>query len=463
MIPRKLALQRIALKVGLYATFSLSFWFAFWLRFRSGLVPFQQRIETTDYIILYLVALVAWGALSRLLLLDHLWVASNPERWIRGGAWSTLGTLMVVFFGAFFFRTYSFSRLFIVLLGAVNLLVLVLTLRVLLILARRGPKNGEEIKVLIVGDASRAEEIAAVVAKNRWVLCDVVGYLAIDEEVCGGAVPKLGQIEDLERVCQQHRPDEILVGLPLLQLGRVAALKRALARVSVPSRLVCDFLKEVGSGGAILDFFGMPVVELHRNPADSLVYGLLKRSFDALVASVLLVLMFPLMVLIGILVKLTSPGPVLFSQRRVGLHGRPFVLHKFRTMRPQGQESSDVTWTPPGDARCTPLGRLLRRSNLDELPQLWNVLRGDMSLVGPRPERPFFVDKFAEEIESYNVRHFLKSGITGWAQVNGLRGDTSIAKRIEYDLYYLTHWSFAMDLKILWLTLQRGFGDKNAY
>jgi exopolysaccharide biosynthesis polyprenyl glycosylphosphotransferase len=236
-----------------------------------------------------------------------------------------------------------------------------------------------------------------------------------------------------------------------------------MARVSVPSRLVCDFLKEVSSEGVIRDFFGMPVVELHRNPGDSLVYGLLKKSFDLTVAAVLLILLSPMMLLIAILIRLTSAGPILFSQKRVGLHGRPFVLHKFRTMRPQSQDDSDVTWTTPDDDRCIAFGRLLRKSNLDELPQLWNVLRGDMSLVGPRPERPFFVDKFAEEVESYNVRHFLKSGITGWAQVNGLRGDTSIAKRIEYDLYYLTHWSFAMDLKILWLTLRRGFRDRNAY
>lgn len=463
MIPRKLALQRIALKAGLYAAFSLSFWFSFWLRFRSGFIPPEQQIGPTSYVILYLVAIVAWGALIRLLRLDQLWVASNRERWIKSGAWATLGTLAVVFFGAFFIRTYSFSRLFIVLLGAVNLLVLALTLRVLLILARRGRKAGEEIRVLIVGHASRAEEISGVIASNPWVHCDVIGYLATDGELSGGAVPRLGRLEDLDLVCRQHRPDEILVAVPLVQLSRVAALKSALARVSVPSRLVCDFLKEVGSGGEILDFFGMPVVELHRNPGDSLVYGLLKRSFDVLVASVLLLLMMPLMVLTAILVKLTSSGPVFFSQKRVGLHGRPFVLHKFRTMRLQSEESSDLTWTTPGDDRCTPLGRWLRGFNLDELPQLWNVLRGDMSLVGPRPERQFFVDKFAEEIESYNVRHFLKSGITGWAQVNGLRGDTSIAKRIEYDLYYLTHWSFAMDLKILWLTLWRGFHDRNAY
>jgi Undecaprenyl-phosphate glucose phosphotransferase len=463
MILRRLALQRVALKAGIYAAFTLSFWLAFWLRFRSGLVPLESSVPSRDYVILYLVAVVAWGGLGRLLQLDHLWVASEPERWIKGGVWATLGTLMVVSFGAFFFRTYSFSRLFIVLLAAVNTLVLVVTLRVVLMFAQRGQKQGDEIRVLIVGDSKRAEEISEVIETNSWVRCDVLGYLAVNGEVHRGAVPRLGRLDDLEPVCREFQPDEILVAVPLDQLSRVADLKRAMARVSVPSRLVCDFLKEVSSEGVIRDFFGMPVVELHRNPGDSLVYGLLKKSFDLTVAAVLLVLLSPMMLLIAILIRLTSAGPILFSQKRVGLHGRPFVLHKFRTMRPQSQDDSDVTWTTPDDDRCIAFGRLLRKSNLDELPQLWNVLRGDMSLVGPRPERPFFVDKFAEEVESYNVRHFLKSGITGWAQVNGLRGDTSIAKRIEYDLYYLTHWSFAMDLKILWLTLRRGFRDRNAY
>jgi Undecaprenyl-phosphate glucose phosphotransferase len=463
MIPRRLALHRIALKTGIYASFTLAFSLAFLVRFRSGLIFVESPPQITEYLVLYLVALVAWGALSRVLRLDHLWVASDPEQWIRSGVWATAGTLMAVFFATFFFRAYSFSRLFVVLLGGLNLVALGVTLKVLLALAKRGARHGDEIKVLVVGDGLRANEIAGIIVRNSWVPCKVVGYLSLDEARDGSAVRFLGRLEDLELACRKYQPDEILAAVTLGQLGRVSELKTALARVSVPSRLVCDFLKEVGAGGTILDFLGLPVVELHRNPGDSLIYGLLKRSFDLVGASLLLLLLSPLMILIAILVKLSSPGPVLFSQERVGLHGRPFVLYKFRTMRMQSRHSSDVIWTRVDDDRRTSLGLVLRRSNLDELPQLWNVLRGDMSLVGPRPERPFFVDKFVEEIDSYNVRHFLKSGITGWAQVNGLRGDTSIAKRVEYDLYYLAHWSFSMDLKILWLTVWKGFRDKNAY
>lgn len=463
MIRRKLAVQQIALKLGLYGAFTASFWFSFWLRFHSGLIPLNKEIHSTDYVILYLVALVAWGFFGRALELDQLWVASARRRWLARGWWATVGTLMVVSFGVFFFRTYSYSRLFVMLLGVSNLIAIWITHRALMTTVRRDSRPEEEINVLILGDALRVNEIAARIEQNSWVRCRAVGYLEIGPDTRHSFVPKLGCLDDLERVCRERKLDEILVAVPLNALNRVPEMKRALARVSVPSRLVCDFLKEIASGDTILDFLGTPVLDLHRNPGDSLLYGLIKRSFDLVAASILLAALFPLGLLIAILVKLTSPGPVLFSQKRVGLHGRPFNIYKFRTMHAQSHQVSDQQWTTADDYRRTPLGAFLRKTNLDELPQLWNVMQGNMSLVGPRPERPYFVEKFSEEIEGYNVRHFLKSGITGWAQVNGWRGDTSITTRIQYDLYYLTHWSFSLDLKILWLTVWRGFRDRNAY
>jgi Undecaprenyl-phosphate glucose phosphotransferase len=462
MIRSKLVIQQIALKTGVYATFTTAYWLSFWLRFDSGLVPVSMPMRTSDYLVLYVVAVVAWGALCRFAELDQLWMASNPARWTRRSVWVTACTLMVVFFGAFFIRTYSFSRLFVVILGFLTLFLAAIMPRILLMLAHRhaGPK--EDVRILIVGDGAYAERVAERIREHSWVHCRVVGYLAVSESA-GGVVRRLGGLQDLDSVCRREPLDEILVALPLAQLSLLPDLKRALARVSVPSRLVCDFLIEVASSATVFELFGTPVVDLHRSPAESLVYGLLKRSFDTAVAAGLLLLLSPVMAVIAILTKLTSPGPVLFSQLRVGLHGRTFEIHKFRTMRMQSEESSDITWTTPDDSRRTAFGTFLRQSNLDELPQLWNVIRGDMSLVGPRPERPHFVDKFSEEIEEYNARHFLRSGITGWAQVNGWRGDTSIARRVECDVYYLKNWSFWLDLKILWLTLWRGFRDKNAY
>jgi Undecaprenyl-phosphate glucose phosphotransferase len=462
MIRSKLVFQQIALKLGLYGAFTAAYWLAYWVRFGSGFVPGRLDMRPSDYVLLYLVAALTWGALCRLAELDQLWMAANQARWLWGSVWVTAATLMAIFFGAFFVRTYSFSRLFIILLGLLNILLVMILPRLLLILARRhsGPKA--DVRILIVGDGPCAERVAERVRENSWVPCKVVGYIAVGENP-GGVVRRLGGVEDLEVVCRRQPLDEILVALPLAQLSLLPDLRRALARVSVPSRLVCDFLKEVSSNATVFEFFGTSVVDLHRSPVDSLVYALLKRSFDVVVAGALLLLLLPVVAIIAILVKLTSPGPIFFSQQRVGLHGRTFMIHKFRTMRAESQGTADRVWTTMRDPRRTALGAILRQLNLDELPQLWNVLRGDMSLVGPRPERPHFVDKFSGEIEEYNARHFLRSGITGWAQVNGWRGDTSIARRVECDLYYLQNWSFQLDLKILWLTLWRGFRDRNAY
>jgi Undecaprenyl-phosphate glucose phosphotransferase len=462
MIRSKLTLQQIALQAGLYVAFSAAYGIAYWVRFLSGFFPVRESMRPSDYLVFYFMSALVWAALCRMADLDRLWLASNPSRWTRRAVSVTVATLMVVFFVAFFVRSYSFSRLFVVIVGILTLVLAVITPRVLLLLARRHAGHRAEIRILLVGDGRYAERVAERVREYSWVPCRVVGFLAVGDNP-GGVVRRLGGAEDLESICRHEQLDEILVALPLAHLSQVVELKRALARVSVPSRLVCEFLNEVSPSEAIFEVFGTRVVDLHRSPADSLVYAFVKRTFDLVVAGALMVLLLPLMLLIGILVKLTSAGPVLFSQKRVGLHARTFVIHKFRTMRMQTEQASDVVWTTPDDSRRTALGTFLRQTNLDELPQLWNVIRGEMSLVGPRPERPHFVDKFSEEIEQYNVRHFLRSGITGWAQVNGWRGDTSIARRIECDLYYLQNWSFGFDLRILWLTLWRGFRDRNAY
>jgi Undecaprenyl-phosphate glucose phosphotransferase len=462
MIRSKVVFQQIALKLGLYAAFSAAYWVAYWIRFGPAFFSVRGDMRPSDYVLLYLVAALTWGALCRLAELDQLWMAANQARWLWGSVWVTAAMLMAIFFAAFFVRTYSFSRLFIILLGLLNIPFVMILPKLLLSLAHRhsGPKA--DVRILIVGDGQCAERVAERVRENSWVPCKVIGYVAVGESP-GGVVRRIGGVEDLEAVCRREPLDEILVALPLAELSLLPDLRRALARVSVPSRLVCDFLKEVSSSATVFEFFGTSVVDLHRSPADSLVYAILKRSFDVVVAGILLTLLSPVIALIGILVKLTSRGPVFFSQQRVGLHGRTFMIHKFRTMRVESQDSADRVWTTMDDSRRTVLGAFLRQFNLDELPQLWNVIRGDMSLVGPRPERPHFVDKFSGEIEEYNVRHFLRSGITGWAQVNGWRGDTSIARRVECDLYYLQNWSFVLDLKILWLTLWRGFRDRNAY
>jgi len=226
---------------------------------------------------------------------------------------------------------------------------------------------------------------------------------------------------------------------------------------------VPDFFKFIQPRTKVQNFAGLPLVSVRATPVDSLNYRIGKRIFDIVFSAGILLVTSPLLLLITVLVKLTSRGPVFFSQERYGANRRPFRMMKFRTMRLQAENSSDTTWTRPNDHRVTPLGAFLRRTSLDELPQFINVLKGDMSVVGPRPERPFFAQQFKSEVPSYMVRHQVKTGITGWAQVNGWRGDTSIKKRVEHDLYYIENWSFVLDLKIIGMTVAHGLIDKNAY
>jgi exopolysaccharide biosynthesis polyprenyl glycosylphosphotransferase len=207
---------------------------------------------------------------------------------------------------------------------------------------------------------------------------------------------------------------------------------------------------------------GVPIININDVPLQGL-NSLVKRVIDIGIAAVALVGMMGPFAIIAALIKSTSPGPVFYRQERMGLDGRPFSVYKFRSMFVDAERDTGPVWTRKDDPRRTPVGRVLRRFSLDEFPQLWNVLRGDMSLVGPRPERPFFVEQFKQHVPQYMLRHKVKSGMTGWAQVHGWRGDTSIEKRIEYDLYYIEHWSVALDFKILWLTLLRGFFHRHAY
>jgi exopolysaccharide biosynthesis polyprenyl glycosylphosphotransferase len=234
-------------------------------------------------------------------------------------------------------------------------------------------------------------------------------------------------------------------------------------RFCLPVRAIVD----LGNGTIVRDrlfqFGRIQMLDLAHSPAESLHYSVLKRIFDMLFSVFVILISAPVMLAIAVAIRLSSSGPVFFSQERVGLNGKVFRMYKFRTMVVGPLAESDTAWTTADDGRRTRLGAFLRRTSLDELPQFLNVLKGDMSVVGPRPERPHFVRKFRSDFSQYHIRHRLKAGITGWAQVNGLRGDTSIQKRVEYDLYYLQNWSLGFDLRIIFMTIAGGLVSKNAY
>jgi Undecaprenyl-phosphate glucose phosphotransferase len=274
-------------------------------------------------------------------------------------------------------------------------------------------------------------------------------------------VPIVGSYSDIGSFLGRTDIDQIVVALPLEDQQTLPEIMSQLQDSLVDIKIIPDLYQFASIGGAIEEFEGLPVISLQECPLDG-INLFTKRTVDLLVASLLLLVLSPLMSIIALLVKLTSRGPVLFKQERVSFDGTPFRIIKFRTMYLDA-ESGGPGWTKPGDDRVTPLGRFLRSTSLDELPQLLNVLKGDMSIVGPRPEQPVFIREFRQHIPRYMLRHKVPAGMTGWAQVHGWRGDTSIDKRIEYDLYYIENWSIFLDLKILFLTVFRGFRNRNAY
>jgi len=253
----------------------------------------------------------------------------------------------------------------------------------------------------------------------------------------------------------------VLVALPSRSFHHLPRIMEICADTTVDVKLVPDVYQYATLFGGLEEFGGLPIVNLQSVGVLG-INALAKRSFDVILSALFLAVLAPLMLLVALLVRLTSRGPALYPQERVGLDGKPFRMLKFRTML-DGAEDGGPRFAEPGDTRVTRLGSLLRRTSIDELPQLLNVLAGDMSLVGPRPERPVFIDKFRRHIPRYQLRHMVKAGMTGWAQIHGLRGLTSIEKRVEYDLYYIEHWSLLLDLRILARTLAGGFLSRNAY
>jgi Undecaprenyl-phosphate glucose phosphotransferase len=261
---------------------------------------------------------------------------------------------------------------------------------------------------------------------------------------------------------RELNPKVLLLGLPRGQARTLDMIIDSVKDTSVDLQILPDYSDFLALGARVENFEGVPLIQLNESPLMG-YRAWLKRGFDFIFAFLSLVLLFPLLLLLALLVRFTSRGPVLYRQERMGLDGRTFHMLKFRSMRIDAEAQTGAVWAVKDDGRRTAIGSFLRSSSLDELPQLWNVLVGDMSIVGPRPERPVFVGKFKHEIPNYMLRHRVKTGITGWAQVNGWRGDTSLEKRIECDLFYIRNWSLWLDMKILLMTLFKGFVNKNAY
>jgi len=320
-------------------------------------------------------------------------------------------------------------------------------------------------RALLVGDGPSSELLVSRLERHPELGVSIAGRLisgdGADKTRMPG-VPILGTFSNLSSVLSSGKFDEIWFVLSRSESGRLDELLLQVRDETIDLRIIPDLHEYVRLGCLIEDFDGLPVVGVNESPLEG--WGTtFKRATDFALALFGLILLSPVLLVAAVAVKLSSPGPIFYRQERMGLDGRVFEMLKFRSMPIDAEAKTGPVWATATDNRKTQVGAILRATSLDELPQLWNVLRGDMSLVGPRPERPFFVHKFRNEIPGYMLRHKVKAGITGWAQIHGWRGDTSLERRIECDLYYIRHWSYWLDWKILWLTIWRGFINRNAY
>lgn len=465
MIRLRQTVVRSLLKVVLLLLPLAAFAIAAHLRFYSGWFPPPEgQLDLRAYMILLLVATISWTAFSEhygLGSIERLFATSKKTRRVVAACGSSC---VVTFVFAFFYRETPFSRVFVVLsyvLLVVLTIIVQMVFRVALLSMQR---NGRySIRVLVIGADEFAANAAARLTGAQITPCQIVGYVALPNQERAVPRARVSQLEDIPALANGNGIDEVVLAVPPHRFSEIPELLQRLDPLCVPIRAALDLGEGVEVKDQLFDFGGIPMLDLKPSRVESVSYVLMKRTFDLLFAGFSILVTLPVMAVIAAAVKMTSRGPILFAQDRVGLKGHVFRMYKFRTMRNGSEKESSTRWTVKDDPRCTPIGNFLRRTSLDELPQFFNVLRGDMSVVGPRPERPYFVEKFVNDLEVYNARHYMKAGMTGWAQVNGLRGDTPIDKRVEYDLYYLKNWSLSFDLQIIALTLLRGFHNKNAY
>jgi Undecaprenyl-phosphate glucose phosphotransferase len=439
---------------------------AYWIRFYVVALPIPGGgpPPLSHYLLQVVPILVVWGVAYRAFgLYRPRRLGSYVSEWTDIAKASTLGVLVLVAIMAFVFRGYAYSRLVIVGFWALSIVAASLARGVFREALRYARRHGFNLRhALVVGGGSPAREVVEVLRRRPDVGINVLGVVGDAAELAETGVRCLGGLHDLRAVLDRIPVDLVIVALPHARLGRLDDVLAQIGDDPVTIHFVPDIVGLASLRGGVEEFEGVPFIHLRESP----LYGwnrLLKRAFDLVVGGAALVIAAPLMLAVAAVIRLSSPGPTLYRQIRMGLDGQPFAMLKFRTMRVDAETDTGPVWASPADPRRTAVGAFLRRWSLDELPQLFNVLRGDMSLVGPRPERPQFVQEFRARIPGYMLRHKVKAGMTGWAQVNGWRGQTSVEKRIECDLYYIERWSLLFDLRILAQTLWKGFRHKNAY
>ena len=448
-------------------TLSCSWILAYFLRFYLPVVPVSKGIPPFfTYLTLLLVMLPLWYIVFKAFGLYRPRRISSKFAEIMDIAKGTTIAILILVSLTFFVRKYEFSRLTFVYFGIICVIALCVERILFRELLRLIRKRGYNLRhALIVGTGSLGQDVTDRVHSHPELGIKIRGFLCEDNSQIGNELKGfkvLDTFENVRNVVMNQNIDMVLITLPLSAHERLKRILDDIGDEMVSIMLIPDLVELATLRGGIGEFEGMPIISLRDTP----LYGwnvVVKRVTDIVLSITILLAVSPLMLVISLLVKATSIGHVFYRQERMGLDGRIFSMLKFRTMETQAEKETGPVWAAKGDSRKTIIGSFLRKTSMDELPQFFNVLKGDMSIVGPRPEREFFIQQFRSKIPKYMLRHKMKAGITGWAQISGWRGNTSLEKRIEYDLYYIENWSLRFDMEIMWLTIWRGLVNKHAY
>ena len=448
-------------------TLSCSWILAYFLRFYLPVIPVSKGIPPfLTYLTLLIIMLPLWYIVFKAFGLYRPRRISSKFAEIMDIAKGTTIAILILVSLTFFVRKYEFSRLTFVYFGIICVIALCVERILFRELLRLIRKRGYNLRhALIVGTGSLGQDVTDRVHSHPELGIKIRGFLCEDNSQIGNELKGfkvLDTFENVKNVVMNQNIDMVLITLPLSAHERLKRILDDIGDEMVSIMLIPDLIELATLRGGIGEFEGMPIISLRDTP----LYGwnvVVKRVTDIVLSITILLAVSPLMLVISLLVKATSIGHVFYRQERMGLDGRIFSMLKFRTMETQAEKETGPVWAAKGDSRKTIIGSFLRKTSMDELPQFFNVLKGDMSIVGPRPEREFFIQQFRSKIPKYMLRHKMKAGITGWAQISGWRGNTSLEKRIEYDLYYIENWSLGFDLEIMWLTIWRGLVNKHAY
>lgn len=461
--------NRIHLLVDILIT-ACSFMLAWYLKFRS---PFSDVDPNVGVLSMEQYFSFLWFLVPGYVFLYYFFDMYAPKRGKkRSGEFfnifkaNTTGVLLFIVILYVVMKEMNFSRDLLFYFYLINIAFSTLFRYIVRAVLQYFRKRGYNIKhILLIGYSRAAEEYINRINSNTQWGYDICGIL--DDTVPAGTlyrgVKVLGRIDNIYQVLPENKLDEIAITLSLKDYDRLEEMVATCEKSGVHTKFIPDYNSLVPSQPYTEDLMGLPVINIRYVPLSNTLNALAKRVVDIVGSLFGIIITSPLLLIIALLIKCTSKGPVIFRQERVGRHNKRFKMYKFRTMEQQNPAEEQKAWTVKNDSRVTGIGKVLRKTSLDELPQLFNILSGKMSLVGPRPERPLFVEKFKEEIPRYMVKHQVRPGLTGWAQINGYRGDTSIRKRIEYDIYYIENWTMSFDIKIMFLTIFRGFINKNAY